>query len=742
MPRAFLGLFLALLICPPTWSQEAKISLEAVYGRKTPVRYGGRIPHRARWAPDGIHLVIDKAWVEPLSSKVVKAPPPPAPSPLAGRFRKTLEKAGLKPPKASRPIRSTVPRHAEANPGVLRAGETFVALIDNDLYAWSEGKKLLRLSFGAKPKRRIQLSPDGRALSYVEGYDLFIVRCDDGRRFACSTDGGEKLFYGELDWVYQEEVYGRFDFQAAWWSDSGSHLAFLRTDEEGVPTFTVVDHIPTHLGIEHLKYPKTGDPNPSATLWVANAENGSVSPIDLGAYKGQEILIVRVAWTPDGRLIYQVQDREQTWLDLVVADPGSGKSTRLIREKSETWVNILDGLHWLKDGGFLWESERSGMRHLYRYDSSGKLMGAVTSGPWQLRSVLQVDEERGEVVFEGTRDGAIQRNHYIASLSGKPLRRLTCADGSHQISFNRDGSLLIDTFSSLRNPGEQRLVTRNGRVLSILGRSPLPKAAKTHGYSMPELVSVPARDGYEMDATILKPHAFDPSKSWPVWFETYSGPDAPTVRDRWNSSAWHQFLAQRGYIVFQLNVRSASGRGQSHTAKCYQRLGVAECRDIEDGLKWLCDHSWADADRVGMTGWSFGGFITAFTMTHTKLIKLGVAGGGVYTWRDYDTIYTERYMRTPQHNPKGYAETSVLESAAELSGHLVIVHGTMDDNVHLQNAMQFVYRLQQAGQSFDLMVYPKNRHGIRNREQFWHWRSLLWDKIRTHLPAGPIATTN
>jgi dipeptidyl-peptidase-4 len=276
-------------------------------------------------------------------------------------------------------------------------------------------------------------------------------------------------------------------------------------------------------------------------------------------------------------------------------------------------------------------------------------------------------------------------------------------------------------------------------VLRELGASEVPALAE-YRTSTWELVQIPARDGFLLDAAVLKPVPFDEGQSYPVWLSTYSGPDAPSVRNRWNGSAWWQYLAQHGVIGFQVNVRTASGKGHAVISKCYRRLGEQELADLEDALAWLTAHPWADEARVGITGYSYGGFMTAYALTHSDRFALGIAGSGVYDWRLYDTIYTERYMDTPQRNLEGYDRTSVLKAAKDLKGHLVITHGTIDENVHLQNAVQLVYALQKAGaESFELMIFPEQRHGIRDADLRWHMRRLEWRAIEQHLrpPAPP-----
>jgi dipeptidyl-peptidase-4 len=448
-----------------------------------------------------------------------------------------------------------------------------------------------------------------------------------------------------------------------------------------------------------------------------------------------DLLIVHVGFTPAGdKVVFQAQDRVQTWLELCYADPATGAVTKVLREESKDgWVNRLEQPRWLADGTFLWQSERTGKKGLYHYAGDGALRRALTAPPVVVGDIVRVDEGRNTVWFTGHDGRAVDRHLFRVPLDGSgPVVRMTREDGTHSTTLSKDGSLFLDTWQSLAAPAQVRVCDADGKVVLQLGKA-APKDLATYGYVAPELFTVTCRDGFTLDASLLKPRVLDTVKKHPIWIETYSGPDAPSVRNTWASSPWSQFLAQHGFLVLQVNVRSASGKGQDATQACYKELGVQELKDLEDAIAQVCQNPWADASRVGITGWSYGGTMAAFALTHSKAFKLGIAGAGVYDWRLYDTIYTERYMATPQSNPDGYQASSVIEAAKDLHGHLVLIHGTDDDNVHVQNCMRLVHALQRAGKQFEMMLYPTAMHGVSDPLQNKHMRELTWRAMRTHL---------
>ncbi len=601
----------------------------------------------------------------------------------------------------------------------------------------SETIQITKDGTDAPRKSEAHCNATGTRASYVMGGNLFVVEAATKEVWQVTSDGSEEMLHGVLDWVYQEEIYGRGDFQGHWWSPKGDLVALLSLDESKVREFTIVNHVPAgfldterSVTTEVTNYPKVGDPNPTASLSIVDTSTKARTVVDLAGYPS-DVLVVRVGWTEDQKsMLVILQDRIQTWADLCAVDPKTGVLTRLVREESTSWVNRPEMPRFLADGTYLWLSERTGYNHVYRYQKGGELLGAVTSGDWQVRSIERIDETSGQLWFEGTKDGATGRHLYRIGLDGTGLVCLTPGIGTHQAELSEDGSFLVDRWSAMDQPPSVRVLDgKDGSVLKELGRAELT-GAKEYAFADKLRLSIAARDGYLLDASLMLPPDRKPGAVYPIHLPTYSGPDAPTVRDAWSPSAYQIFMAQQGFLVLQVNVRSASGRGHKDISTCYKQLGVQELKDLEDAVAFVCKEHQGDAARVAIEGWSYGGFMAAYALTHSDKFALGLAGAGVYDWRLYDTIYTERYMAMPDTNSSGYDATSVIKAAKNLKGHLVLQHGSMDDNVHLQNTMQLLWELQKAGkQNFELMIYPRSQHGpnpqVAGHVRDFQWRALM-----------------
>ena len=621
----------------------------------------------------------------------------------------------------------------------MNKAETAVLLNhNNDLISYEPGTgRALRLTNNRGEEVGEQFSPDGRMISFVRGNNIYVIDLATLRERALTADGSAKILNGRLDWVYQEELYGRGNWEGYWWSPDSKMIAFLRLDETPVPEFAVVDHIPYRQEVEITPYPKAGDPNPLVKVGVVDVAGGPARWVDLGKYKPEDLLVVRVSWTPDSRsVVYQAQNREQTFLDLNLAAAADGRTSTLLRETSKAWVEITnDSPRWLKDGSFLWVSERGGFPHLYHFDAGGKLIRQITRGRWEVRSVEAVDEEKRLVYFMSTEHSPVAPHLYRVGFDGGGLTRLTQAEGTHRVSLNPTSTHFVDSWSDVNTPTRVRLFGANGNLVRVIDENDKSGVLGRYKLGKVEFLQVPTRDGFTMEAMMIRPPDFDPAKKYPVVSHTYSGPRAPSVRNSWGAQTylWHQLLAQKGYIVWICDNRTASGKGIESAWPAYGNFGELELRDLEDGISWLKRQPYVDGARIALWGWSFGGFMTSYALTHSRSFKLGIAGGSVTDWRDYDTIYTERYMKTPQNNPDGYRRTAPRFAAKDLAGKLLLIHGAMDDNVHMQNTIQLAYELQKAGKQFDLMIYPKSRHGVSDPSLVKHMRQMMTDYILANL---------
>ena len=731
--RLCVALAFVLALTLSAHAQQKLLTIDDIFDPAKRVNFNGTTP-TVRWLKDGNHyLVINEASRRdvPRLQKVNAA---------TGQATPFFDAAKMQAAFAALPGVSADAARQLAGRGNydLNPAET-AALINwaNDLFYYEFGSdRAIRLTSTPEPEVGEGFSPDGRMVSFVRENNLYVEDLSMQRRErALTRDGSAKILNGRLDWVYQEELYGRGNFGAYWWSPDSTTIAFLRFDETPVPEFTVVDHIPLYQNVEVTPYPKAGAPNPIVKLGVVNASGGEIRWVDTFKYQPADFLISRVTWTPDSKnVVFQAQDREQTFLDVNFADARDGKSKTILHESSKAWVGINEQPLWLKDGSFLWASERDGWEHLYHYSVDGKLLKQVTVGKWEVRTIEGVDEQNGFIYFTGTKDSHIAPSGYRIKLDGSGLTRLTTSDGTHRMDVSPTFNYFINVWSDLNTPSQIRLYDASGKLVRVIAENKVD-ALKQYKLGTADLLQVKTRDGFVMEAMMIKPPDFDPSKKYPVMSFTYGGPHAPQVRNAWGSTTymWHQLLAQKGYIIWVCDNRTASGKGLESTWPVYKNFGELELRDIEDGLAWLKTQPYVDGSRIGIWGWSYGGFMTSFALTHSQSFKIGIAGGSVTDWRDYDSIYTERYMGTPQNNPEGYKKSSPVHAAKNLHGKLLLIHGAIDDNVHMQNTMQFVYELQKAGKQFELMLYPKQRHGVTDPALLKHMRQMMTDFILKNL---------
>lgn len=585
---------------------------------------------------------------------------------------------------------------------------------ENDLYAAAgDGSGAVRLTATPEPEEVWSLSPDKAHVAFVRQNDLWVVDLATQTPRGLTSGGSDTLRRGKHSWLYFEELYGR-NWRAYWWSPQGDRLAFLESDTGAVPAFIIVADTDRRQNAERERYAMPGDRNPHVRAYVVSVAGGSPREIDLDAYDEGEFLISGVGWTPDGRKVrLYVQDRVQTWLDFLLAPSGGGAPEKLFRETSGAWVSSPGDPAYLKDGSFLLQSERDGWTHLYHFRADGKLRRRITEGQWEVRSIQHIDEDAGEVVFTATIDSPIASNLYRVRLDGGEPVRLTREDGSHGVSMSPDGELFVDSWSGISQTPKVALRDRSGTLVRWIDTNPV---YEHEHWRLGEVrhVGIPTSEGPTLEGILHLPPDFDERKTYPVWFLTYGGPHAPSVRDTYSGGRlWERMLAEMGIVVFRADPYPASGKGAQSAWTAYKQLGVRELSDIEQAIRWLIDgYDWVDASRIGMSGHSYGGFMTAYALANSELFSAGIAGAPVTDWRLYDSIYTERYMLTPQDNPEGYEKTSVVRAAKGVEGRLLIAHGVIDDNVHFQNASQLIEALQKAGKLFEMAIYPTSRHGI------------------------------
>lgn len=582
-----------------------------------------------------------------------------------------------------------------------------------------------RLTSDPAKEELVTASPDKKQIAFVKGNDLYRIRLDNNQLIRVTKSGNENILNGKLDWVYQEELYGRGNYKGFWWSPDSQSLAYLTLDQSQVKRYHVTDNIPVRQSHEIYPYPKAGDPNPTVRISIDD------QTLDLNTFKVDSPLISQVCWGRDGKVYFQLQNRIQNEMNLVSWQPGHQAQVLVQESVKKGWIDSPGNPIWI-DGldGFLWFTHRGGRRHIASYSSNGKILEPGTGLTHPKNDAIEVRELVGAskdvVYFLAANPNDVTRMQlYQLDQSGKS-KMITDAKLNHSAIASPDLKYFFDFQSDINTPTQVALRTMDGTFVRFVEPN-LVDHLDYYELVAPVFQRVPTRDGDQLDSMLILPPDFDESKKYPVLMHVYSGPQAPRVRNRWSGTSylWHQMMAQKGYVIWMCDNRSATHHGMNVSYPIYGDLGRRELMDIEDSLTWLKKKNWVDSERIGIWGWSYGGYMTAYAMTHSDSFKVGISGAPVTDWRNYDSIYTERYMGLPAFNKKGYDDSSVVKAASNLSGKILIIHGTQDDNVHISNTYQFVNALQNACKQFDLMIYPKNRHGIRIPSQTKHLRELM-----------------
>lgn len=607
-----------------------------------------------------------------------------------------------------------------------------------DLYYFStRSRQFKQLTGTPDAEKNPKFSPDGKWIAYTRNNNLYALDIESGLERQLTNDGSETIYNGWASWVYYEEILGRSsNYAAFWWSPNSEMIAFLRFDDSPVPTFPLYRADGTHGELEMAHYPKPGDPNPWVKLGIFNLKESKLVWVDIE--EKADHYIAWPFWTPDSKqLFFQWMNRGQDQLKIYAADPASGKIKEIYDEKQASWVDFFTDLYFMSNGsGFILRSTKDGWEHLYYYDLNGALKAKLTEGAWRVTDISLVDEKNQKAYFRRTLGNSNETHLYSVNLNGKNLKRLTTIDGVHRCQVSPGGKFFIDTYSNIFQPSKTDLYSIDGKLIRNLGDSKLA-IMDEYDLGKVELFTIPSGDGYDLPAVWVLPSDFDRTKKYPIIFEIYGGPSSASVSNSFRPLSWH-YSAQHGIITISVDHRGSGHFGKIGEALMHRNLGKWEMNDLIAAVKWLRNQPFIDPQRIGITGGSYGGYTTCMALTYgADFFTHGVAQYSVTDWRLYDSVYTERYMDTPAENPKGYDFGSAITHAEKYKGYLLITHGTMDDNVHMQNTIQLIDKLQDLNKDFELMLYPNARHGVgfpkrnhavREEVEFW-FKHFLGKKL-------------
>ncbi|OYU82817.1 MAG: S9 family peptidase [Flavobacterium sp. BFFFF2] len=582
-----------------------------------------------------------------------------------------------------------------------------------DYYVYDVASKLLKKALEQVQEPRF--SPDGSQLAYVKDNNLSILNIATGQSRPVTQDGKKNhIINGLTDWVYEEE----FAFVKAFdWSTDGHYLAYMRFDESQVPEFSMsVFAKNLYPQTETFKYPKAGEKNALVSLHVFNVAANTTQTVNLSQYT--DFYIARLQWTRDPNLFaVQVLNRHQDTLDLLQIDARTAQTQILIHETDAAYVDVTDHLTFLSDNRFIWSSEKSGFNHLYLHDKKGKLLNAITSGNWEVTAFYGVDEKTQTVFYQSVEQGSLNRDVFKVALNGKNKSRLTTQEGTSSATFSTNYANFIHQFSSATEPPSFQLRNSNSGALvkPISNNSALTDKLKRYNLPKKDFFELTTAQGNKLNAWIMKPNDFDATKKYPLLMYQYSGPGSQEVSNSWldTNDYWFMSLAQQGYLVACVDGRGTGYKGAAFKKCTQKQLGKLEVEDQIAAAKVFGGYPYIDAARIGIFGWSFGGFMASNCLFKgADVFKTAIAVAPVTNWRYYDSIYTERYLQTPQENASGYDDNSPIYHVEKLKGNLLLIHGTADDNVHVQNSMEMIEALVQANKNFDWAIYPDKNHGI------------------------------
>ncbi|HSB37339.1 MAG TPA: DPP IV N-terminal domain-containing protein [Thermoanaerobaculia bacterium] len=614
---------------------------------------------------------------------------------------------------APKPLPLTGYQWNPAGTAVLLSAESHLVLWN---FSAAPGAELKRLTSSPDAEEHATFSPDGTRVAFVRKNDLWALDLAGGRETRLTTTGAEHVLNGRLDWVYEEELAHRESGRSYEWSPDSKAIAYLRLDENRVPEYPIVDFAPTNGKLIRQRYPKAGDPNAIPSVHVVELLAGTAAPQDLSFADDDVLVAPEFSWTPDSKAVAFVRlNRVQTTAEVFLLPRAGGAPRLLLSESDPAWINRIEPPRFLRDGsGFLTVSERSGFAHLYRHGMDGAPRNAVTAGPWMIDGPVELDETAGVAYFASTVRDPRERHVGRARLDGTGITTLPEEPGTHSVVLCPGGRFFASLHSTVDAPPKLILRKSDGTAVALLDEP--ANWLSQFALGTVELSSFRGADGTLFYTSLVKPADFDPTKRYPAVVYVYGGPHEQLVRNAWNPGRLgDHVLAGKGILVWSMDNRGSWGRGHAFETPILKRLGTVELSDQLEGIAELKKRPYVDGSRLGIQGWSYGGFMTLTAATHAGgLFRAAVAGAPVVAWKLYDSIYTERYMKLPKDNPDGYAAASPLEAAGKLGTKLLILHGTSDDNVHMQNTILFADELMKARKDFAFVPLPGQPHGPRD----------------------------
>lgn len=581
-------------------------------------------------------------------------------------------------------------------------------------------KELKPLSENGK-QQIASFSPNGEMVAFVRDNNLFLKKLKFGTESAITTDGEFNfIINGAPDWVYEEE----FSFNKAYdWSPNSQEIAFIRFDETKVKEFAFPVYQASYPKYEEnalypdqysYKYPKAGEDNSVVSVHVFNIKNRTTKTMDIG--DGTDIYIPRIRFTrSEGKLGIIKMNRYQNQLDLMIANTASGVCSTIFTDRNEYYIeqDVLDNFEFLQDNKhFVYVGELDGYNHIHLYTMAGAKVAQVTKGNWDVTEYLGYNANKKLFYYQAAAKSPMQREVYAVRADGKKKMIFSTKEGNNSAAFSKGFKYYINYFSNTTTPTQITLHDDKGNLVRVIqDNAQLKERVKDYQISPKEFFTFKTSENVELNGWMVKPLDFDENKQYPVLMVQYSGPNSQQVRDSWGIG-WEQYLAANGYMVACIDPRGTGARGEAFRKCTYMKLGKYESDDQIEAAKYLGSLSYVDASRIGIWGWSFGGFMSSLCLSKSDVFKIGIAVAPVTNWRYYDSVYTERYMRTPKENPQGYDDNSPINHAADLKGRLFLIHGTADDNVHFQNTLEYVDRLVQVGIQFDMFTYPNRNHSI------------------------------